>query len=179
LAFEVWDEYRATKKIDGRWLFLLLIPAGFGGYLFLNYSVAGDPLMFMTYQREHWYRYFRWPWEGVWETYKRIDNPKVVDGQMTGVFEILFVAVGAAATIVGWRYLRGSYRVWMVANWLLFVSTSFVLSVPRYTLSLFPLFILMAMAARANRSLKFAFGILSTIYLALFTTQFVRGLWAF
>lgn len=179
LAFEVWIEYREIREFNKKWLALLLIPIAFCGYLALNYFVAGDPLIFLTYQREHWYRYFRWPWEGIWETAKRIDNPKVVDAQMTGIQEILFVIIGAAATIFGWKYLRNSYRIWMVANWLLFVSTSFVLSVPRYTLSLFPIFILMAVVARTSRYVNFAFCTWSVLYLALFTTQFVRGNWAF
>ena len=179
LAFEVWIEYRESAQFNKKWLFLILIPFGFGGYLALNYFVTGDALMFMIYQREHWYRYFRWPWEGIWETYKRVDLAKPVDAQMTGVQEVLFVVIGAAATVFGWRHLRNSYRVWMVANWLLFVSTSFVLSVPRYTLSLFPLFILMAIAARASRYINFAFWMWSVLFLALFTTQFVRGNWAF
>lgn len=179
LVFEVWIEYRESAQFNKKWLFLILIPLGFSAYLALNYFVTGDALTFMTYQREHWYRYFRWPWEGIWETYKRVDLPKPVDAQMTGVQEVLFVIIGAAATVFGWRHLRNSYRVWMVANWLLFVSTSFVLSVPRYTLSLFPLFILMAMAARTSRYINFAFWMWSVLFLALFITQFVRGNWAF
>jgi Gpi18-like mannosyltransferase len=179
LLFEVLVEFREVRRFDRNWLFLLLIPIGFCGYLAINYFVTGDAFMFLTYQREHWYRYFRWPWEGIWETFKRIDNPKVVDAQMTGIHEILFVFIGAVATVFGWRYLRNSYRVWMVANWLLFVSTSFVLSVPRYTLTMFPLFILMAIAARSSKPVKFGFGVWSILYLALFTTQFVRGNWAF
>lgn len=179
LLFEVLIEYRESRQFNSKWLFLLMIPLGFGGYLALNYIVAGDPLIFLTYQREHWFRYFRWPWEGVWETIKRIDNPKVADAQMTGVQEVLFVLIGAAATIFGWRHLRNSYRVWMAANWLLFVSTSFVLSVPRYTLSLFPLFILMAMAARVSRAVNFEFWVWSLLFLSLFSIQFVRGNWAF
>ena len=179
LAFEVWQQYKTDGKFDKRWLFLFFIPVGFSLYLGLNYYIAGDPLMFLTYQREHWYRYFRWPWAGVWETVKRIDNPKPVDAQMTGVQEVLFVLIGAVATIAGWRHLRNSYRVWMVANWLLFVSTSFVLSVPRYTLSLFPMFILMSLTARKYRIAGFAIVFWSVLYLALFITQFVRGMWAF
>ena len=98
---------------------------------------------------------------------------------MTGFQEILFVLIGAAATIFGWKYLRNSYRVWMVANWMLFVSTSFVLSVPRYTLTMFPIFILFAIAGRTWRYLNFGVCFWSLLYLALFTTQFVRGNWAF
>lgn len=179
IAFEVWIEYRETRVFDKKWLWLLLIPAGFGLYLLLNYLVAGDPMMFMTYQREHWYRYFRFPWEGIWETAKRINNPKPAEAMMTGVQELLFVGIGLFATVAGWRSLRGSYRVWMAANWLLFVSTSFVLSVPRYTITLFPLFILMARTARSHWWLNVLYIVCSLLLLALFSTQFVSGRWAF
>ena len=179
LAFEVWEEYRATRKFNQGWLFLGMVPAGFGAYLALNYVVTGSPLTFLTYQTEHWNRYLRVPWEGIYETYKTIFNPKVVDAQMQGVHELLFVVIGFAATALGWRWLRNSYRVWMLANWLMFVSTSFVLSVPRYTLTLFPLFILMAMAAKRSWSLNVLFICWSILFLGLFSIQFVKGYWAF
>ena len=179
IAFEIWEEYRETRKFNLKWLFFALIPTGFGAYLALNYFVTGNPAMFMIHQREHWYRYFRVPWEGIWDAYKRIYNPKPMDAQMYGIQELLYVIIGLSATIIGWRHLRNSYRVWMAANWLLFVSTSFVLSVPRYTVSLFPLFILMALAALRSWWIKVLFIVWSILFLSLFITVFVRGRWAF
>jgi Gpi18-like mannosyltransferase len=179
LAFEIFAEYRETRKIDKNWLFLLIIPVGFVSYLTLNYVVAGDPTMFMVYQREHWFRYFKFPWTGIMDCYDRMYAAKPTDAQMTGYQEFLFVVIGFVATGVGWRWLRGSYCIWMAANWLLFVSTSFVLSVPRYTLTLFPLFILMAIAARRYWGLRVLFIVWSAFFLSLFITQFVRGWWAF
>lgn len=179
LAFEVWEEYRETKRLNIKWLSLLLIPLGFGLYLFINYYVTGNPIMFMTHQREHWFRYFRFPWEGIWETYKSISFKKPSEAQMHVVQELLFVGIGLFATILGWWRLRNSYRVWMVLNWLLFISTSFVLSVPRYTLIMFPIFILMASVAVRNWWANVLFTVWSILFLAIFTTQFVRGWWAF
>lgn len=177
--FEIWEEYRETRRVNPGWAFLVLIPGGFGLYLLFNYQVAGDPLMFLTYQREHWHRYFRWPWEGILETFKRIGSRTPNQSEMVGVQESFFVLLGFAATFGGWMYLRNSYRVWMLANCLLFVSTSFVMSVPRYTLTLFPIFLLMALAARKYEYLKILIILWSILNLALFTTQFVRGWWAF
>jgi Gpi18-like mannosyltransferase len=179
LAFEVWEEYRETRKFNRGWPFLGMVPAGFCLYLGLNYIVTGSPTTFLTYQHDHWHRYFRVPWEGIYETYKTISNPNVVDAQMQGVQEMLFVLIGFAATVIGWNWMRNSYRVWMIANWLMFVSTSFVLSVPRYTLTLFPLFILMALAAKRSWSLNVLFICWSILFLGLFSIQFVKGLWAF
>ena len=93
LAFEVWDEYRETRLVNKKWLFLALIPAGFGSYLVLNYLVSGDPLMFVTHQREHWHRYFKLPWQGIWETYAKLSNPDRVDAQMQGTQELMFVGI--------------------------------------------------------------------------------------
>lgn len=179
IIFEIWQEYRETQTLNRKWLCVLLIPAGFGAYLALNYFVTGDATMFMVYQREHWHRYLRFPIYGIWETWKTMFAQDPSNAAMRGVQELLFAAIGLFATISGWRYLRNSYRFWMAANWLLFVSTSFVLSVPRYTIVLFPLFILMALAAARNWSANVLFIVWSTLYLALFTTQFVRGWWAF
>lgn len=138
LAFEVWDEYREARRLNRAWVFLALIPAGFGGYLALNYFVSGDPLMFLTYQRENFQKYLRPLWTGIWETYQRISNPKPTDSQMQGVQEMTFIVIGLLATAAGWFYLRKSYAVWMTLNWLLFVSTSLILSVPRYMLIYVP-----------------------------------------
>ena len=179
LAFEILEDYRQTRRFEREWLFLLMIPAGFGVYLILNYLVTGDPFMYMAYQSEHWYRYLRFPWEGIWDAARRINKPIPTEAMMTGVQEVLFVGIGLVATVAGWRHLRNSYRVWMAANWLLFVSTSFVSSVPRYTLTLFPLFIMMALSARKSWALRVLYIVWSVLFLGLFTTQFVRGWWAF
>ncbi len=179
LMFEVWEEYRATRRVNRNWFFLLLIPAGFGGYLALNYFVTGDALMFLTYQRENFHRYFRVPWEGIIETYHKIADSKPTNSQMYGMQELTFVGIGFLATIFSWRYLRKSYSIWMTLNWLLFVSTSFVLSVPRYTLIMFPIFILMARAARRVWSLNVLFIVWSLLCLSIFFLQFIRGWWAF
>lgn len=179
LAFEVWEEYRETEKLNGKWLALLLIPAGFSAYLFLNYYITGNPTMFMIYQREHFNRYLRFPVYGIWETAKSISVRKPSEAMMSGFQEILFVAIGFFGIIAGWRSLRNSYRVWMLLNWLLFVSTAYVFCVPRFTLILFPLFILMAVAAVRNWWTNVFLTVWSILYLALFSTQFVRGWWAF
>jgi Gpi18-like mannosyltransferase len=179
LLFEVWEEYRETKLFNRSWLFLALVPIGFAGYLAVNYFVTGDPLMFMTIQRNNFGRHFEVPWSGLKGAYDKMYVPKPTEAQINGVQELTFVIIGLFATIAGWRHMRNSYRVWMLLNWLLFVSTSFILSIPRYTLIMFPIFILMALAAVRNWWVKVLFTVWSILYLSLFLLQFVRGWWAF
>jgi hypothetical protein len=52
-------------------------------------------------------------------------------------------------------------------------------AVPRYTLTLFPMFILLAFLGEKNRFWNAVITVSSLLYLALFSAMFVRGLWAF
>jgi hypothetical protein len=66
----------------------------------------------------------------------------------------------------------------MTGSWLLVVSATFIESMPRYMLTMFPIFILFALLAR-HRLWNALITIWSLLFLALFTGLFVRGLWAF
>lgn len=179
LLFEMREQYRLAHAINRRWSATLLVPLGFFSYLALNYAVAGNALMFLTYQRENWSKYLRFPFQGLWEKYQTFLHQPAANSNIVGFQELFFVAVGLAAIVFGWKHMRNSYRVWMIANWLLFISTSFVLSVPRYTLTMFPIFILMALLARLDQRLNVLLTIWSLLYLALFSSLFVKGNWAF
>ena len=73
---------------------------------------------------------------------------------------------------------RPSWAVWMGVNWLLFVSTAFVLSVPRYVLVMFPIFAWFALLAE-RRWLGVGIGALSIGLLLWFSARFSIGVWAF
>ncbi len=93
--------------------------------------------------------------------------------------EFFFIVLGFACTVWCWRALRASYAVWMALNWLLFTSTSFVISVPRYTLAMFPIFILFARFTAARLVWSGIITFWSLTFMALFITLFVQGEWAF
>ena len=66
----------------------------------------------------------------------------------------------------------------MAGNWLLFVSTSFVMSVPRYTLTLFPLYVSLALATRHRAALAIV-SLVSAGAMVYFAGRFATGHWAF
>ena len=96
-----------------------------------------------------------------------------------GLNEFIAVLLISVCTIWSWLRLRPSYAVWITLNWLLINSTAYVLSVPRYTLTLFPVFILFAKATTGRRFWFAMLTIWSLLYLALYTGRFAQGLWAF
>jgi hypothetical protein len=97
---------------------------------------------------------------------------------MNGWMELAFIGLGLAGTVVAALRFRPSWSVWMAGNWLLFTSTSFVLSVPRYSLTLFPLFAWFGVMTR-RIEVAIAFSAISIGLLGYFASEFVQGRWAF
>src|SRR5205085_1697764 len=144
-------------------------------YLLLNYKVTGDFFAFAQIQQEHWYKKLTPPWVGIGDVWLRTlgENP------IEGLHEFIYIVLAILGMIWCWLRTRPSYAMWVTGNLLLVTSTSFVLSVPRYTLTFFPLFILVARACRGRKLLLGIITIFSLLSLALYAARFARGLWAF
>lgn len=180
LALEAFDEHRNEKRRwRWQWLWIAFACAGFGVYLLINFWTHGDALAFLHTQEAFWYKSITWPWVGIIGAWNALWSRAPSEAQMVGGQELLFVALGLGFTIWSWARLRASYAVWMSLNWLLWTSTKFVLSVPRYTLVMFPIYILLARATRERRGLRAAIAVWSLLLFALFVTRFVQGFWAF
>ena len=174
LATEVGLQYWQTRRINLRWLWLGLVPFGFLGYLWLNYEVTGDFFAFTKIMHEHWYKKFASPWFGIHDVYLRALGMNINEG----LNEFIAVVLISICTVLSWVCLRPSYSVWITLNWLLINSTSYVLSVPRYTLTLFPVFLLFARACTGRRFWFAMFTVWSLLYLALYAGRIAQGIWA-
>jgi Gpi18-like mannosyltransferase len=180
LAFEAWDEYRSGgRRARPEWLWLLLPGAGFAAYLFINWWVMGDPRAFLRIQGEHWFKSPTWPWVGVRGAWNAAWGLAPSEAQMVGWHEFFFIVLGLGLTVWAWLRLRASYAVWMTCNWLMWTSTKFALSVPRYTLVLFPAFILLGRLRASHPAWGAAVVVWSLLMLALFAARFAQGYWAF
>lgn len=177
LLIEAGHQYWTTRRVNWQWLCVAIVPLGFGGYLLLNLQVAGDPFAFLPIRKEFYYISLAPPWTGVREAIGSLSRTPA-QAQIVGVQECLFIALALASTIASWIKLRPIYSVWMTGNWLLFTSVSFVASVPRYTLTMFPIFFLLAILAR-RRLWRVIITVWSLLYLALFASLFAWGRWAF
>jgi hypothetical protein len=179
LALEAWAEWRETRKLSPSWIFLGMIAFGTGLYLILNVRVTGNPFGFMTMQKEHWAHSLAYPWVGMWNALQNSRWFNSSDGHMVGLQEFFYTGLGLVATVVcAVRLRRPSYTIWMFSNWLLFASLDFLISNPRYTLSLFPLFLLMGQIS-AKRTVFLMLTCWCLLFYAVFATLFAQGRWAF
>jgi hypothetical protein len=168
----------AERRLRVEWLAIGLVGVGFAVYLGLNQAIYGSPFEFLRIQHEHWYKSLAAPWESISAALGWFRSTKPDYVLMYGVMELLFVAIGLAGTIFAALRFRPSWFVWMAGNMLLFVSTSFLLSTPRYALTLFPLFVTLALAS-ARTWMLVALSAVSLAGLVYFAGRFATGVSAF
>jgi 4-amino-4-deoxy-L-arabinose transferase-like glycosyltransferase len=181
LAADAWLAWDADPehRIRAEWLAIGLVAVGFVGYLALNLVVYGDAFAFLQIQREHWFKELAPPWQGISGVIHFItDSREPIDALKYGWFELSFIVLGLVGTVVAALRFRPSWFVWMMGNWLLFTSTSFVLSVPRYSLTLFPLFAWFALLGR-RPAMAVGLSMVSIGLLGYFVSEFAVGRWAF
>jgi Gpi18-like mannosyltransferase len=159
-------------------IFLLLIPLGFVSYIIINYITFGDPLAFLTIQKQQWFKEFSFPWNGFLNTFGGLSWKDPSSRMMTSYAEMIFAIIGLLAVITGFIYLRLSYNIYALLTWLLVTSSGYWLSIPRYMLAIFPLFILLSLAGQ-RKGLDYLITMMSITFFSLFLIIFAQGWWAF
>ncbi|MBE3117009.1 hypothetical protein IMZ68_07370 [Candidatus Bathyarchaeota archaeon] len=176
-------EYLYQKKwkirsSDLRLLWAGLPALGFVVYLVINFVVTGGFLTFMEVERVHWFQTLD-PLGGFAGALRWAVGRSFPDSLTIGYAQVVFAFLGFMMVLAGyWFKLRPSYQVYMLFTWVLAVSTGFWISVPRYVLVMFPMFIVLALIS-TKKSVAIAIVAVSSIALVFFTWLFATGAWAF
>ena len=149
-------------------------------YLYLNKLIYGNIFEFRSILASHWQKHFMSPLVSIMDSWRI-----AFSGGDLNSFTIMVGWVEAITITISWilipfviKYLRKSWAVYYVLSIVLFSSTSFILSTPRYLLSIPPIFVLIALAEK-NTFFKLTWRFISVALLFCFTILFTRGQWAF
>lgn len=159
------------KKRD--FIALLITPLGFGLYLFINYLLFNDFFYFQKPLASNWFKTLEFPWIGIMNLENFVKNQE--DKIFYGEFIALIFSIITTALV--WIKIRKSYSIYMFINLILFTSTSFILSTPRYILILFPIYILLGNIK--SRILLIFISLISITLLIYLTNIYIKGEWAF
>ncbi|MDR0492724.1 MAG: hypothetical protein LBH74_03685 [Nitrososphaerota archaeon] len=166
------------KKTDLNVLWVFFALAGFLIYLGINMQVTGDPFTFMDIQAIHWYNRLD-PWAGLTNAYGWAVNARYPENITIGLAPIAFAVFGALMIGISvWKRFRPAYIAYMFFSWALAVSTSWWISVPRYVMTMFPMFILLGLLSQ-KKAVTFSIIVVSGALLCYFTAIFAIGWWAF
>jgi hypothetical protein len=166
------------KKMKPNILWAILALAGFLIYLGINYEVTGNCFTFMEIEQTHWAQSID-PIQGLQGAWSWALTAEFPQNITVGSAQIAFAAFGLLAVIAGFLMrFRLSYNVYMLLTWMLSVSTGWWISVPRYVMAMFPMFILFGVLSK-RKIVTIGAAIISVSLLCFFTVLFALGMWAF
>ena len=177
VGFEILRLLWQSRRFDWRWLYTALIPCGLLLYLTINYWVYHDPLYFLQVQQNHWHKSPGTPVAALSDLWQRLAWDKNKFWTL-GVFELAAVALGLLASVYAFWRVSAAAGIWSVSNMLLMTSTGWALSLPRYILVIFPLYILLADLSRQPQ-IKAVLDMLCLGLFSLMAMEFAHGHWAF
>ena len=132
----------------------------------------------MTIQAVHWNNKLD-PLSGLKGAYGWATTPIYPENITLGIAPIAFAVFGLLMIAVSiWKHQRPVYIVYMFLSWAFAVSTSWWISVPRYVMAMFPIFILLGSLMHKKWD-TIAGVLMSGALLCFFTVFFARGWWAF
>lgn len=133
-------------RIDGRVFWLGLIPLGLVLYFGYLWGLTGSPFAYFTAQAG-WHKQIVGPWVHV----ARWLAPGGFNGQ--ALFDLSVIAFMAGILVLGYRLVRRSYWIYMLAYVLVLVCSANLLGLSRYCAGLFPVYLVLAgLAARSPQA---------------------------
>ena len=180
LPFLLIELFNARHTLRAAWQVILapvLVVLGFLTYLATNLLVLGDAFAFISVQREHWSHSLAAPWVGFADAIRGISWRVPWEKLTVGGGEAIGGMAAYAATILSWLRLRPSDAAYATVLTVMATFLPFWLSIPRYLLGMYPLFLL---AGRiSQRWVYLAMVAASFLGLLVFSLAFGRGYWAF
>lgn len=176
LVHEAVNAPRGQRRL-GRFLWLLLIPAGFAAYCFINWQVSGNPFQYMVYQREHWGQEL-----GLFFNTAAYQLDNVIacwPGNITNLLglwlpNVVFDFAALGVMVYAAKKMRPGYVAWFIAYYFVAIGATWLLSAPRYMISLLPFFLgvsLIANTPKKDKILTIVCGILSVCYAIMFVLR--------
>lgn len=177
----------SPRQMVGRGLAgVALVPAGLFAFMVYLHVTVHDWLAFSHFQAA-WQKILTpWLWTGLMESIRQIlfVQPSASFFEAHNVLNLAIGIAALAATVAASRRLPAAYSLYLVAFWLVTLSSPAIaggyavpwISLSRYIVVLFPLFMYLGIEAQ-RRGLHDVYLVLSTGMLAVLTVQFINGGW--
>ncbi|MBR0026055.1 MAG: hypothetical protein IJP37_02745 [Clostridia bacterium] len=148
------EKEQFTKMLLIRIGCFLLILAGLGAYLYINYDVTGNAFQFMVYQKEHWSQGIGWFFNTAsYQTNYAVKTFLAGDtASFLGLWlpNLLALILGLAVLLPNLRRLRASVSAYHLGYYFAAIGATWLLSGPRYLAASFPIAISLAVSGKGK-----------------------------
>ena len=177
LLIELFYARHALRAVWQAVVAPVLIVLGFLTYLLTNLLVLGDAFAFISVQRQHWSHSLSAPWVGFADAIRGIGWRVPWEKLTVGGGEVAGGIAAYATTTLSWLRLRPSDAAYGTVLTVMVTFLPFWLSIPRYLLAMYPMFLLVGRIS--YRWVYLAMVAASFVGVLVFGLAFGRGYWAF
>ena len=142
-------------------------------YLIINYFVDYTPFYFTIAQKKNWFVEFSPMGKGLVSAYQSLFWRVGLERVMLGFAQIAAFFLGLIMSLYVLIKLRFSYGIFMLTYLWICYSMSFWLSMPRFLISLFPMFIPLALFAE-NKFFRSIWVLISISLLIILSSIFIQ-----
>jgi hypothetical protein len=155
-----------------------LVPLGLVLYMAWLWVLRGDPLYF-SHVQIHWNRHLAAPWVSLTHAFTVLAKARAHHSPLIFAnesIELVFTLLMVGVFFAGLRRLPISFSAYMALSILVPLSTSSLMSMPRFALVLFPMFVMLALWG-GRAWVNSAIVAFSLPLLGLFTVLFADWYW--
>lgn len=156
---------------------IIIIPVGTLIYLYINYQTAGDPFIFLKYQREHWYQelqFFGKTTNMLWSRTMAFSDRWT---DITSLFmpELILIPIFAGIILYSVRRTRSMYVAFMFVYFIFNVGASWPLSMSRYLSCMFPVFWVIAEFTDRHKNLELPVTAVMAVIMGIYFTGYITA----
>lgn len=172
------DKKAFQKALIGRGLCLFIVPLGLLAYVLINYTVWGDPLKFMEFQKDHWRTGFGWFFNTAsYQVYYLLQN--LSEGDIRTVIalwgpNLLCIFASLGVMLAAHKRIRASYFLYFLVYFAVSIGVTWLLSAPRYFIVLFPLAFALAALTKTKKA-DMIVTVCMTVIMLIYTGFLVLG----
>lgn len=173
-ALAVITEIFISNKNSSDRIFSFFALSGFLIYCLYLFLTFNNPLYFLVSEL-NWDRVITLPGKNIWETNLYLAYYGLDGSYYTIFLDLLFSIFGIGFGLRAIRFLRPSLYIYTILCLLIPLTTSILLSFPRFLIVIFPIFILVGRIR--NRIFQITYVICCLTLLFIFFNLFLRDIW--
>lgn len=155
------------------WL-VLFSPLGFLLYCLYLYQRIGDPFYFIQAESNFWHTGLVLPGSALVFSFKKILMNGFLDN-FRGVLDFLFVVFALVMIVKVFKKLSLDYTIFSITSLLLPLFSPTIVAIPRYLLTIFPIFIVFSFYK--NQYVILAYQIIGLMLFSIYAVLFINGFW--
>ena len=164
-----------TEGLNKKNWYIIFAPLGFLLYCVFLYNQTGDLFYFISAESHFWNGGLVLPGSAIFFTAKQLIKPGFIISNFRILLDFIFVVF---ALITVWKVSRKlslDYAIYSIISLVLPLFSPTIAAIPRYLITIFPIFIILAL--QKNYYLSIAYQFICLMFLSVYAILFFNGYW--